>query len=85
MEKRFLNHRLAVDNVRIRSILDRSYEKSMNGHKLIEVIAGFESVEKFQAWKNQVSDNTAYVIERVGGNNYRTIRNAYRMFGLVRA
>ena len=62
--------------VRIESIYNRGHEVGIDPVTVAKKIASFPNVETFQAWKNRMNENNplAYVIERVGGNNYRYLR-----------
>ena len=71
--KKELRKRLPI---RVQSIRDRAEEYGVDYTAIAERIARFENVEKFQAWKNDIDNKLlAYIVERVGGNNYRYIRD----------
>ena len=61
--------------VRIQSIRNRSEELGASYESIVKRIAMFKSVEGFQSWKNGLDNTTAYIVKRIGGNNYRYLRD----------
>lgn len=43
--------------------------------EILEMIGSFKNVENFMSWKNSLSDEMKFMVERVGPNNYRKMRD----------
>lgn len=67
-----------MDDVRIKSVLKRAETLGLNGYDYLEKIASFDTVEKFQGWKNGLNSRDGFIVERLGRNNYLKVRNALR-------
>lgn len=62
--------------IRVQSIRDRAEDYGIDFEAIATRIARFENVEAFQAWKNDTKETLlGHIVERVGGNNYRYIRD----------
>ena len=62
--------------IRVQSIRDRAEQYDIDYTLIAERIARFKNVEDFQAWKNDITNPILkHIVERVGGNNYRYIRD----------
>lgn len=65
-------------DVRIKSVIERAEKVGINGYEVLETVGSFDNVEGFQAWKNSLQGDSAYVVERLGRVNYLKVRNAMR-------
>lgn len=65
-----------INNIFVRA--ERLGYNLNEAEKIILVIGSFESVEKFQAWKSKQAGNLKYIVERIGANTYRKIRELVR-------
>jgi hypothetical protein len=73
--------KIFTDDVRIKGLIARAESLNVDAHVVLEKISNFPSVETFQAWKKALINDdteTAYIVERIGGNNYRKIRSMMR-------
>lgn len=73
--------KIYTDDIRIKGLIERAKSLNIEPHEVLETIALFPNVESFQAWKKAlINDDVdmAYVVERIGGNNYRKIRDVVR-------
>ena len=62
--------------IRVQSIRDRAEPYDIDFNAIAKRIARFENVEEFTSWKNcYLNTLLGEIIERVGGNNYRYIRD----------
>lgn len=65
-------------DVRLKSVYTRATELGFTAQvaeQILEQIGSFPNVESFQAWKNKLGPDMAYIVERVGANNYRKMRD----------
>jgi hypothetical protein len=70
--------KVVMDDVRIKSVLQRAEKVGIDGYAIIEKVGSFDNVETFQSWKNSLDEKTAHVVARLGRNNYLKVRNALR-------
>ena len=65
-------------DTRLKSVYTRASELGFTpavAEQVLEQIGSFRNVEQFMFWKNQLKDEMAYMVERVGANNYRKMRD----------
>lgn len=65
-------------DVRLKSVYKRVNELGFTpevAEQILSQIGSFANVEQFMFWKNQLTDEMAYIVERVGANNYRKMRD----------
>jgi hypothetical protein len=70
--------KVIMDDVRIKSVLERAEKVGLDGYAIIEKVGSFDNVEGFQSWKNGLDEVGSYVVARLGRNNYLKVRNAMR-------
>ena len=65
-------------DTRLKSVYTRASELGFTpeiAEQILSQIGSFKNVEQFMFWKNQLTDEMAYIVERVGANNYRKMRD----------
>ncbi len=65
-------------DVRLKSVYTRAIEVGFTpeiGKQILSQIGSFPNVEQFMGWKKQLTGKMAYIVERVGANNYRKMRD----------
>ena len=65
-------------DTRLKSVYKRATELGFTpevAEQVLSQIGSFPNVEQFMFWKNQLTDEMAYIVERVGANNYRKMRD----------
>ena len=65
-------------NVRLKSVYTRAVEMGFTpevAEQILSQIGSFPTVEQFMGWKKQLTGKMAYIVERVGPNNYRKMRD----------
>ena len=65
-------------DVRLKSVYTRAKEMGFTpevAEQILSQIGSFPNVEQVMGWKNKLTGKMAYIVERVGANNYRKMRD----------